>query len=123
MLPDIYGKLRRLSTQRDKDVLLVFGNTSCPHCSDKISLLNKIDNESAGDFEVIFVALGATVDVAKNYVKDRGIKFNVLADTFGLTGKAYGVNYVPEAFIIDRDGVIQYSGSEDGPAIWQILGG
>lgn len=91
-LPDVEGEFRRLPTKREKDVLLVFGNSKCPHCSDKISLLNEINDEPDGDFEVIFVALGDKADIARNYVKDKDIKFTVLVDTYGMAGKVTVLN-------------------------------
>jgi len=104
-----------------KDVLLVFGNTQCPYCRGKIPLLNRL--QDAGDFEVIFVALGTTSTAAKDYVRQNEIRYTVLIDSSQRVGRIYGIRSVPEAFIIDPDGIIQQQTLSDGPVIWNLLEG
>ncbi|MBW8039193.1 MAG: TlpA family protein disulfide reductase [Planctomycetes bacterium] len=121
-LPDTKDHLVTLSEQRGKEILLVFGNTICPHCTAKIPLLNQLDGNSADSgFKVIFVAMGATPESAEKYITDRNIKFDVLIDTYGITKRKYGVRKVPEIFIIGKDGMIEYSGPQDGSAMWHLL--
>lgn len=123
-LPDTTDRMVTLSKQRGKEILLVFGNTTCPHCTAKIPLLNQIDTDSGdSDFKVIFVAMGATAKSAEKYIIDRNIKFDVLVDTYGSAKRKYGVRKVPEVFIIGKDGLIEYSGPQDGSAIWHLLAG
>lgn len=123
-LADIDGGAVTLSELRGRDILLVFGNTHCPHCAEQIPLLNELDAESnESGFKVIFIAMGDTPSVVRKYIKDRNVKFEVLLDTNRSVGRAYGVRKVPEAFIVGSDGLIQYSGPKQGPAIWYVLEG
>ena len=123
-LPDLYGNIITLSQFQGQDILLVFGNTRCPQCAARIPLLNELDSESdEGGLKVIFIAMGSTPAVVREYINDKNIKFDVLLDTNHSVGRAYGVRKVPEVFIIDGDGLIQYSGPREGPAIWYILEG
>jgi len=122
LLPDMAGNLIRLNDRNSSDVLLVFGSTSCPYCADKVPLLNTIESGSKDrGIKVIFVALGADRNTAKDYVSQMDISFEVLADAYGDAAQRYGIKKVPEAFLIDKDGIIQYSSQEDGQTIWQFL--
>ena len=122
LLPDMAGNLVRLNEQNGSDILLVFGSTSCPHCEDKVPLLNRVESDS-GDrgVRVLFVALGADHDTTREYAKRMNIGFNVLTDACGAVARQYNIRGVPEAFLLDKDGIIQYSSREDGRKIWQLL--
>ncbi len=106
---------------RGSDVLLVFGNTRCPYCSGKIPLLNRL--HKSGEFEVIFVALGATPKTAARFAGEQDIAFPVLVDSNQLVGRRYGIRAVPEVFVIDADGIIRQQSTTEGPLLWYLLEG
>lgn len=110
-----------LTDFRGKDVLLVFGNERCPYCSAKISLLNQLQTD--GNFEVIYVALGATLQRANQFVQDKNIRFTVLVDSNQYAGRTYNISSIPEAFIIDADGILQLMTQSEGQALWYLLEG
>lgn len=119
LLPDTKGQLTQLSNHKGNDLLLVFGTTSCPQCAAKVPLLNELNTESIKDgLKVIFVALGDNAHTVEEFIKETNVSFDVLVDTCGITGNRYGITNVPEAFIIDREGVVAYSTPHDGPSIW-----
>jgi peroxiredoxin len=122
LLPDMAGNLIRLNEQNGSDILLVFGSTSCPHCADKVPLLNRIESSSKDlGIRVVFVALGANPSTARDYASRMNISFKVLTDAYGAAARSYNIRKVPEAFLLDKDGIIQYSSQEDGQVIWQLL--
>lgn len=123
-LPDIDDLPITLSEFRGRDILLVFGGIKCPHCAARVPLLNELDNGfDEGGFKVIFVALGSTAADAREYIENKNIKFDVLLDRDGTAGRAYGVRRVPEVFLIDSEGIIQYCGPKEDGAIWNFLAG
>ncbi len=118
-LPDVNGDLVSLSDYYGQNVLLVFGNTLCPHCRARIPLLNALNAQLT--YKVILVALGATESAAAQYVAENNIQFQVLVDTNRRMGRTFGIRKVPEVFIVDPDGVIKYSGPRQGQVIWYQL--
>ncbi len=115
------GRSVSLRDYLGKDVLLVFGNTRCPFCSQKLPLLNRL--QQAGDFEVIYIAMGTTPKPARQFVLDKKIQFTVLVDSNQFVGRAYGIRSIPEAFIIDREGIVQLQSTSEGQALWYLLEG
>jgi peroxiredoxin len=115
------GRSVSLRDYLGKDVLLVFGNTRCPFCSQKLPLLNRL--QQAGDFEVIYIAMGTTPKPARQFVLDKKIQFTVLVDSNQFVGRAYGIRSIPEAFIIDREGIVQLQSASEGQALWYLLEG
>ncbi|MHC4636313.1 MAG: TlpA family protein disulfide reductase [Planctomycetota bacterium] len=119
LLPDSKGQLTLLSNHKGRDLLLVFGTTSCPQCASKVTLLNEINTDSIKDgLKVIFVALGEDPHTIEEFIKENNVSFDVLVDTYGITGNQYGITKIPEAFIIDCEGVVTYATPHDGPSIW-----
>jgi peroxiredoxin len=121
ILADTLGNRVSLADFRGKDVLLVFGNTQCPNCRGKLPLLNVLHKN--GDFEVVYVVLGATPKAAVKFVSDNKIAFTVLVDSNQLVGRIYGITMIPEAFVIDPSGLIQHQTTTEGPALWYLLAG
>ncbi len=115
------GDTASLRDYKGKDVLLVFGNARCPYSIGKIPLLNRLQHE--GDFEVIFIALGTTPTAAKDFVRQKDVQFTVLVDSSQRVGRIYGIRNIPEAFVIDTEGIIQQQTISDGPALWYLLEG
>lgn len=117
-LADIRGRTLRLSAMRGQNVLVVFWGLGCPHCAAKIPLLNRVNAEG---LKVVAVAPGATSAQVAGYIKDWDVRFDVVADTQGTVGRAYGVASVPQPFWIDADGTMLLSGSEHASLIWTYL--
>jgi len=120
-LKTVDGQTASLEDYRGSDVLLVFGNTRCPYCSARIPLLNQLQHEGA--FDVIYVALGTTPSAAREFVDQKDIAFTVLVDSSQFAGRLYGIRAIPEAFVIDPQGVIQQQTTTDGPVLWYLLEG
>jgi peroxiredoxin len=122
VLPDSEGRLCSLEGYEGDKILLVFGNTGCPHCLASVPLLEKLDSGSfAEGLKVVFVALGDSIQGVQEYIEQAGISFDVLVDSYGITGLVYNITHVPQAFIVDPDGVIERSTAEEETTLWQLL--
>ena len=69
------------------------------------------------------MAIGTTSKMAKQFVHDKKISFTVLADSNQFVGRAYGIKNIPEAFVIDPDGIIQLQSTTTGQILWNLLEG
>jgi peroxiredoxin len=78
-LPDAEGKTVTLSTYRGKYVVIDFMLTTCPHCQAAGQVLEKLQKEFPKRLQVISITNGEASDVLRQYVKDHGITYPVLA--------------------------------------------
>ncbi|MDD5264669.1 MAG: PKD domain-containing protein [Candidatus Bipolaricaulis sp.] len=106
----------RLSDYAGQVVLLEFWMSACPACQASMSGLEalRVRYESQG-FVVIVVSIEQTATGANDFLVGAGYtEFISAIDIYWPTRPtraAYGVGHVPHTFLIDRDGVIRYSGS------------
>jgi len=123
-LSDVQGRQVILSELRGTDVLLVFGNTACPHCAARVPLLNELANESKHPgLSLLFIAVGDTAEAVEKYIEDKDVEFTILLDTERIVAQAYGIRNIPQPIWVDPDGIIAWSGPEDGPSVWYMLAG
>ena len=119
-LLDTHGNRINLESLRGDELLIVFGSPNCPHCAARIELLNQLEEN---DFKILFIMPGATAKQSRQFVQEKQIRFNVLPDTSRAVSRAYGIKRVPEIFLVDEDGIIQYSSPIEGPDLWYTLYG
>ncbi len=96
---------QRVSLEKSaKPVLLHFWATWCKICEWEQGTIESL----AKDYAVISIAIqSGDNEKVKNYIKERGISFPVINDTFGQFAMDYGVRGVPSSFVIDKNGVIR----------------
>ena len=122
LLPTAQGDTRSLQDLRGRTVLLVFGNTRCPHCRERIVLLNQLQEASlATGIHVLFIASGSSPRDVLNYVVENDIRFEVAIDKYQRTSRNFDVTRVPECFLVDKEGVLAYDGPEQGAILWYYL--
>jgi cytochrome c biogenesis protein CcmG/thiol:disulfide interchange protein DsbE len=128
-LQDVSGKLVRLNEYRGKVVLLDFWATWCHGCKQEIPWFVEFDRKyrSSG-----LVVVGISMDgdgwkVVTPFLKTAGVPYQiVLGDE--ATAKKYGIEGMPDTFLIDREGRIAaaYNGMVDsddlGRNIQNLLG-
>lgn len=113
----IKGDAVDLAAMKGKKIVVVeFWATWCTPCVASIPHLTAMQQQFA-DRGVVFVGVSAeAANVAKPFVDKMGAKmdYTVAADDNRKTTdgylKAYGVNGIPHAFIVDRDGRIAWHG-------------
>ncbi len=106
----------RLSDYVGQVVILEFWASSCPACQASMAGLEalRIRYEAQG-LVVILVSIDQTATGAINFLTTAG--YNGFVSAIEIywperpTRKAYDVSHVPHTFLIDRSGVIRYSGS------------
>jgi len=112
-LPDLQGQVHRLGEARGRVALIDFWSAECPWVArvdgellpavrawgEAVHLLMVAANASEGD-DLLAAAAGA-----------RGIPFVLRASSTVLD--RYGVEITPQLFVVDRDGILRYSGAFD----------
>ena len=115
----------------DSNVVLLFVPMAFTGvCTDELcSVTNSIDDYSSLNAKVLAIS-GDNPFAQQNWAEKEGIKLTLLSDYEHDVTKAYGIAYdaflpdknlpmggVPKrsAFVIDKDGTIQYSESNDNP--------
>lgn len=117
-LPDLQGKLHRLSDYRGRVVFLNLWATWCPPCRMEMPSMEALYQRLRHrDFAMLAVAEdeGGAAAVAP-FVREIGLTFPVLLDPEATVSPRYGATGYPETFIIDRDG--QVVSHTIGPAAW-----
>ena len=118
-LPTADGKTVSLADFKDaKAVVVVF---TCNHCPVAKAYEGRF-NAFAADYEgkpVKFLAISVsndkadTLEATKKYAKEQGLKFTYAHDASQRTGKAFGANRTPHAFVLGPDRTVVYRGAFD----------
>lgn len=108
-LPTTDGKKLKLSDLKGKVVVVDFWATWCPPCRkgipDLVELKKKYGKKG---FEVVGISLDApqTKDEVVPFIKDFGINYPVVYGNEAVTISYGGVQSIPTAFVIDKQGKI-----------------
>jgi thiol-disulfide isomerase/thioredoxin len=122
-LTDIYGKPHSLADYRGKIVFIHFWSIVCPY--EKLAEPKCIDiQKTYGDKGVVEIAInanqgelkgdgGAPYANLRDHVEKAGVNFLVTVDPGNKITDLLGGQSTPHCFIIDREGVLRYSGALD----------
>ncbi|MBI2921849.1 MAG: TlpA family protein disulfide reductase [Planctomycetes bacterium] len=120
---DLYdSKGRRVRTRAwlgKEAALLVFGTTMCPNCKSQVAAIDAVRQKHAGKVEVAAVLLSETAERAEAFARDYHAGFPLLLDPQNSTMKPFALGNYPHYVLIDRKGVIRYTGPElpEDPAL------
>jgi peroxiredoxin len=105
-VPDLAGRVVRLSGLRGKVVLLNLWTTWCPPCREEMPSMEKLYARlRERDFELVAVSEDEEGRrVVEPFVAEMKLSFPVLIDPEHQVGDRYGVWGYPESFVIDRNG-------------------
>jgi peroxiredoxin len=104
----------KLSDYRGKVVILNFWASWCGPCREEMPDFQKIQDDitAAGDkADTVILAVNMTdgqyetKDTASKYMQDQGYTYPLLFDD-GSVSTLYQIYYIPETFILDKDGTI-----------------
>lgn len=121
-LPDLDGKVHRLSELKGKVVVLEWFNPGCPYVVNAHTKGSLVDAAArAARDGVVWLAVnsgapgkqGHGVDVNREAARRWGIGYPILLDEGGAAGKAYGATNTPHLFVISKDGTLIYKGAVD----------
>ncbi|WP_240345784.1 peroxiredoxin family protein [Parageobacillus toebii] len=122
-LLSIMGNKVKLSDLRGNTVILNFWATWCPPCKAEIPEMQKFyENNKNNNVEILAVNLTnseSSPDAVKNFVREKGMTFNILLDKQGEIGNLYGVITIPTSYIIDKNGIIR--GKYVGPMSYETM--
>lgn len=89
---------------RGKVVVLEFWNTKCTPCIALIDGLNKLEQRFEDKVRFISVTRDVDDQEVRKFLKERPIRGWVALDKGGSTFRNFGVNALPEAVLIDKEG-------------------
>jgi peroxiredoxin len=94
--------------------VLEFLSIYCDACQKKVPQLNSLARKyDAGRLRIIAIALANEQPEVTAAMQQWGVGYSFLADPEKSTYHLYGIHKVPRFFIIDRGGIIRYSGTAD----------
>lgn len=119
-LPDLGGKMTKLSSYRGKVVLLSFWATWCGPCKIEMPAMQALYDDLKGKgLEIVAVDVGEDAATVAAFLKANHYTFPVLLDTKGVVAASslYAANAIPTNYVIDRKGqVVGRKIGIDGPA-------
>jgi peroxiredoxin len=121
-LPDLDGKLVKLSSFRGKTVVLEWFNPGCPFVKashTKGSLVDAAARHSKSGVVWLAINSGAPgkqghgVETNRAALQTFKLSHPILLDEPGTVGKAYGAAHTPHLYVIDEQGTLVYRGAID----------
>lgn len=121
-LPDLDGKLVKLSSFRGKTVVLEWFNPGCPFVKashTKGSLVDAAARQAKSGVVWLAINSGAPGKQGHGAEANRAgkatfkLEHPILLDEPGTVGKAYGAAHTPHLYVIDAQGVLVYRGAID----------
>lgn len=111
-LQNLKGENIKLSDLVGKNVILLnFWTTWCPYCVKEVPELKKYYSEYKDKgLEIVAVNIQELPNQVKNFVSKRNIDYMIVLDKYGFVANQYGVRGIPTNFLINKDGVIIFSG-------------
>ncbi len=117
-LPGTNGTVHHLARYLDdcRAVVVVFFSNACPHCQTYIDRLKGLQRD-VRDRQVRLVAINAndseTFESMKALAREAELNFPYLRDVTQDVAQCFGVTVTPEAFLIDKSGLLCYRGRID----------
>ncbi|HBB16284.1 MAG: hypothetical protein A3J94_09870 [Syntrophus sp. RIFOXYC2_FULL_54_9] len=107
VLKDLEGGQFRLSDQRGKPVLLIFGTTWCPACREEIPRLKDIYARYAErGLVMVNINVRESQDKVTRYAGKNALPYRSLLDEKGTVSEKYGILGVPALILLDEAGMI-----------------
>lgn len=118
-LKDASGETHKLSDYKGKTVVLEWTNPGCPFVERhyEAGTMSKTHEKLGGADEVVWLAIDSTKSVTPESTKEskEAWKFDhpVLQNPSGDVGKMYDAKTTPHMYVIDKEGVLRYTGAID----------
>lgn len=97
----------------NKNAILFFWATWCPHCREQINELSSKKEQLKTDGIVLtLVDLGEDPQLVQSYLEKNKLDFSVLLDTAGTVAEDYKVMGIPTFVFVDKAGTVR--GVENG---------
>lgn len=127
-LPDLDGKIVKISDFLDMPLVLVFWSTWNTAATDQLRILDEFLAENKfqqgsdpcdtgiGSLCIIAIASQEDRSTVQNFISRGGYKISVVLDETGAVGEAYGIRNLPLTLFVNKDGIIQ-------DAVMGVMGG
>lgn len=106
---------------RGNIILLEFWATWCPPCKESIPHLNDLYNRFKDREFKIYSFTPEGLEIVSKFIQTTPIHYPVGIDTSEKTFRIYGVQSIPHAFLVDKDGKILWHGPPGKEMEQQIL--
>ncbi len=108
-LPSVGPGRVKLSSFKGQAILLVFFMSDCHICQTEILEIERIHREyRLRNLLVVGVSVDADYTATQRFINERSLSFGLLRDPHGeQIGKQYGSYKMPEAYLIDAQGVVR----------------
>lgn len=101
---------------RGKVVLMDFWGTWCPPCRESVPMLRNLNKKYAGKpFQLVSVSSDDDEDVWKTFITAERMDWSQYIDLSGDVLHAFKVESFPTFVVLDKDGVIRFRQSGEGP--------
>jgi hypothetical protein len=117
-LLDLDGRTARYSPAEKRVAVVVFISNRCPMSNAFNYRLNELykDFKSQVQFLVVNSNANESLDEVRHHSQEMGYDFMVYKDLNNTVADLLGAQATPEAFAIDREGLVMYHGNiEDSP--------
>lgn len=104
-----------------KPVLLVFWATWCPHCNEAVPAINEIQSRLSDRLQILALDFMESGEKVKAFMKAKNVSYPVLLDRNGKVARQYRVLGIPTYVVLDKKGVIVYSGNDLPPSLEKYL--
>ena len=113
-LPDLDGNLHRLSHYRGKIVIVNFWSCECPHSERTDKAIMSMFVQWRDEVSMLTIASNRneTAEGVKTVSETRRLP-TVLLDADCRVADQFEAQTTPHVFVIDREGILRYRGSED----------
>ena len=106
-IPDMKGKMIRLSGIPAEYTLLIFWSSECSHCTDMLPKVRDIyDKQKPKRMEVLAVSIDTSRREWTTFIKDEKLDFLDASDLKGFESKSaddYNIYATPTMFLLDRE--------------------
>ncbi len=89
-------------------VVVDFWATHCAPCAAALPRLQELERRHPGRVRVIGVSEDDDLDLVPPFVERAGARFSMLWDRGRETSARYGVDRLPETFVIDEAGIVRF---------------
>jgi peroxiredoxin len=105
-LPGLNGELISLSEFKGNVVLINIWATWCPPCVYEMPSMEKLHQQFKNEkFKILAISIDSQgAKAVAPFMKNHNLTFQTLIDPAGTIRTSYGVNSIPQSFIIDKQG-------------------